>query len=112
MLDRTAWDFAIDASGNIAKARDTYSIIQDVASVARLFLGELWYGPATAGLPFFKEAFGQQFPTQLFKARLNAAAATVPGVLSAKSFLTNAGGRVITGQIQVKTTAGTLIVKL
>lgn len=112
LLDRTAWDLCVDASGNIAAAGPTYSTIQDVASAARLFRGELYYGPADRGLPYFEEAFGQQFPTQLFKARLAAAALTVPGVRSAKSFLTSISRRAIGGQIQVETAAGTLIVPL
>jgi hypothetical protein len=112
LLDRDAWDLCIDASGNIAAARDTYSIIQDVASAARLFQGELYYGPSERGLPFFTEAFGQQFPTQLFKARLIAAANAVPGVLAAKCFLTSIGHRAIGGQIQVETAAGRLVVTL
>ena len=112
LLDRRAWDLCIDASGNIAVAKPTYSTIQDVASAARLFEGELWYGPSTRGLPYFTEAFGQQFPTQLFKARLAEAALAVPGVRSAKSFLTSIGQRAIAGQIQVETAAGTLIVPL
>lgn len=112
LLNRNGWDLCIDASGNIARASDTYSIIQDVASAARLFLGELYYGPSTRGLPYFTQAFGRQFPTPLFKERLIAAAKTVPGVLSAKCFLTSIGERTITGQIQVQTAAGTIIVPL
>lgn len=112
LLDRQAWDLCIDASGNIAAARPSYAIIQDVASAARLFTGELYYGPADKGVPYFDQAFGKQFPTQLFKARLAQAALTVPGVLSAKSFLTSVGSRAIGGQIQVQTAAGGLVVPL
>lgn len=112
LLDRTAWDLAIDASGNIAMASETYSTLQDVASSARLFVGELYYGPSTTGIPYFTEAFGRQFPTQLLKARLVAAALTVPGVLSARCFLTSVSERAIQGQIQVETTDGPLVVTL
>lgn len=110
LLDRTAWDLCIDASGNIAAASRTYSTLQDVASAARLFRGELYYGPSARGVPYFEEAFGQQFPTQLFKARVIAEALNVPGVRSAKCFLTSVGGRAIGGQIQVQTTAGATLV--
>jgi hypothetical protein len=110
LLDRTAWDLCIDASGNIASAGPTYSTLQDVASAARLFVGELYYGPSVRGVPYFSEAFGQQFPTQLFKARIIAAALEVPGVKSAKCFLTSVGHRAIGGQIQVQTTAGATLV--
>jgi hypothetical protein len=112
LLDRDAWDLCIDASGNIAKATASYSMLQDVATAARLFVGELYYGPATQGIPYFTEAFNRQFPTQLLKARIVAAALAVPGVLSAKCFLTSASERGITGQIQVETTDGPVVVTL
>ena len=112
MLDRTAWDLCIDATGNIAVAANTYSMLQDVASGARLFLGELFYGPPTRGVPYFTEGLGEPFPTQLLKARIVQAALAVPGVLSAQCFLATVSERGITGQIQVQTTTGPLIVTL
>lgn len=112
LLDRDAWDLCIDAKGNIAMASNPYSIVQDVASACRLFLGELYYGPADAGIPYFQEGLGRSFPTQILKAKLIAAAQAVPGVLSAQCFLVSAEGRKVTGQIQVQTDAGTQIVTL
>ncbi len=110
LLDRTAWDLCVDATGNIAMASDPYSVIQDVASACRLFVGELYYGPATRGIPYFTDAFGQQFPTQLLKARLVAAALAVPGVLTAQVFLTSLAKRAIGGQVQITTASGPLTV--
>jgi len=112
LLDRTAWDCCIDAVGNIAMAGATYSMVQDVASAARLFLGELYYGPPTQGVPYFTDALGQPFPTPLLKAKLIDAALSVPGVLSAQVFLTAISSRGVSGQIQIKTTAGPAIVTL
>jgi len=112
LLDRDAWDLCIDATANIAMASDTYSMLQDVASGARLFLGELWYGPPSRGVPYFTEGLGEPFPTQLLKARIIQAALAVPGVISAQCFLTSVADRSVTGQIQVQTTAGPLIVTL
>lgn len=110
LLDRETWDLCIDASGRIAVAKDPYSIIQNVACAARLFLGELWYGPSTKGIPYFQEAFNKGFPTAYFKARVVAAAMKVPGVASAKCALTVLTDREIGGQIQVVTTDGQTLV--
>ena len=112
LLNRDGWDLAIDAFGNIAKAGESYSILQDVASACRLFLGELYYGPPSAGIPYFAEALGRAYPTALLKARLNAAALAVPGVLTAQCFLTRVVDRSISGQMQITTAAGPQIITL
>jgi hypothetical protein len=112
LLDRGPWDLCMDALGNIAMASAPYSIVQDVASAARLFLGELYYGPPTKGIPYFTDALGQPAPTSILKQKLVDAALTVPGVLSAQVFLTKVEERAIGGQIQVRTAAGPLIVTL
>lgn len=112
LLNRDGWDFCIDAAGNIAVASEPYSQVQDVASAARLFVGELYYGPAAQGVPYFEEALGQPVPTQLLKARIVAAAIAVPGVKSARCFLTSIVARAIGGQIQIETDAGASIVTL
>lgn len=111
LLDRTAWDLAIDAIGNIALASETYSILQDVSSACRLFQGELWYG-GTDGIPYFDQVLGQHQPIQVLKEGLVRAALTVPGVLAATVFLTEAAGRTLTGQIQCQTNAGLVVVPL
>ena len=41
-LDPQSWDLALDVAGNIALAKDPYAKAQDVASAARLFVGELY----------------------------------------------------------------------
>lgn len=112
LLNRADWDLCIDASGNIAAASDPYSQVQDTASAARLFLGELYYGPPTQGIPYFQEALNKPVPTQLLKSRLVAAAVRVPGVRAARCFLTSVSARAIGGQIQIETDAGTSIVAL
>jgi len=112
LLDRTAWDLTIDATGNIAVATAPYALEQDVASAAKLFLGELYYGPPSQGVPYFTEGLGRAFPTQLLKAAIISQAFTVPGVLSAQVFLVTVAERSISGQIQCQTTAGPLTVTL
>lgn len=112
LLDRSAWDLCVDATGNIARAGDFYSQVQDTASAARLFLGELYYGPPTRGVPYFTDAFGRRVPTQLLRARLVDAALAVPGVHGAQCFLSGVRGRTVTGQIHIQTAAGPAIVTI
>lgn len=107
LLDRTAWDCCIDANGNIAMAREPYSTLQDVASACRVWLGELYYGPSTDGIPYKSDGLGSTYPTQLLRAKLVETALTVPNVSAAKVYLTSVAERAITGQIQVTLTDGT-----
>lgn len=111
LLDREAWDLTVDATGNIARADETYSILQDVASACRLFQGELWYG-GTDGIPYFDQILGRYQPIQVLKDGLVRAALSVPGVLTATVFLTAVVGRQISGQVQVTTAAGDLVITL
>jgi len=111
LLDRDGWDLAIDAFGDIARASPPYATIQDVASAARLFNRELWYG-GDKGVPYFEEALGQSIPTPLLKAQIDRAALSVPGVLTATTFLTTLDNRRLGGQIQITTAAGASIVPL
>lgn len=106
LLDRDPWDLCLDAFGNIAMAAAPYAVMQDVASAARLFVGELYYGPPTRGIPYRAEAIGRPYPTPLLKARITAAALAVPGVTAARTFLTSVTDRAIGGQIQIETTSG------
>lgn len=111
LLDRDDWDLCIDAKGDIAMASDPYSIVQDVASRCRLFLGELYYD-TTQGIPYFTQILGKRPPLQIVKNQLVKAALLVPGVLSAQVFITRFEGRELSGQVQVMTGAGPLIVTL
>lgn len=106
LLDRTAWDLCLDASGNIALASDPYSIAQDVASAVKLFKGELWFD-TTKGVPYWQEILGQWPPLPIVKAAIEAAAMTVPGVLTARCVISAFSDRSISGQIQFKTAATT-----
>jgi hypothetical protein len=111
LLDRTPWDLALDALGNIALATEPYAVIQDVASACRLFTNELYYG-GSQGIPYFREALGEFQPTQVLKARIVQAALGVPGVLTAKCFLTSDANRVIGGQVQITTADGPFTVTI
>ena len=109
LLDLDNWDLTVDASGNIAMASEPYSIAQDVASACRLFLGELYYDN-TQGVPYFDEILGENPPISLVQAKIEAAAMTVPDVVSAQCFITQESNRTLTGQIQVTDTNGTTTV--
>jgi hypothetical protein len=82
LLDRTTWDWVLDAQGNIAVA----------------------YYDTTKGIPFFTAILGQLPPTSLMKKFFVNAALTVPGVVSAVAFLSSLDlkTRQVTGQVQIK----------
>lgn len=98
LLDQTKWDLVLDAAGNIAVASAPYSLAQDVASACRLFLGELWYA-RDKGIPYFGEILGHTPPVALITGHMEAAALTVPGVVSAQCVITNSAGRSVTGTL-------------
>ena len=110
LLDRDNWDLAIDATGNIAMASEPYSQVQDVASAARLFTRELWYGGGR-GVPYFSDALGRFQPTQLLRARIVKSALLVPGVTSAIVYFTKLDQRTVGGQIQITTDAGPAVIE-
>lgn len=105
LLDPATWDLLIDANGNVAVASDPYSQVQDAASAIRLFQGELWYD-TSQGIPYFSDVYGKRPPVSLLKARFIAAALTVPGVVSARVFISSISGRRISGQVQIKNQSG------
>lgn len=109
LLDRTRWDLVLDVYGNIAVASDPYSVAQDAASAIKLFLGELWYD-TTQGVPYFQQILGQWPPLQLIKSQLQAAALTVPEVTAAVVTIQSFTGRAISGQVQVTTATGQIVV--
>lgn len=106
LLDRSSWDMVLDLNGNIAVADVPYALAQDAASAIKTFLGECWYD-TTLGVPYFDQILGQAPPTvSLMRAKFEAAALTVPGVVSAKCFITSFTARKIGGQVQVTDAAG------
>ena len=105
LLDQSAWDLMLDASGNIAMATEPYAIAQDVASAVRLFAGELWYD-TSQGIPYFENILGKRPPLQYIKAQVEKAALTVPSVVSARCLFAAFKSRKLTGQIQIIDTTG------
>lgn len=99
LLDRDLWDLVLDASGNLAVASDTYSVVQDVASACRTFLGEVYYD-TTDGVPYFQSILGKTPSASFIKAQLVIAASSVPGCNDPVVYLTGLVGRKLTGQVQ------------
>jgi hypothetical protein len=107
LLDQTAWDLVLDASGNIALADHPYAIAQDVASAIRTFLGEAWYD-TTLGLPYFDKILGKLPPLSLIQTLVLQAALKVPEVAQAKVVGLNLKNRAVTGTVEIIDTKGQL----
>lgn len=105
LLDQSAWDLVLDASGNIALGGAPYSVAQDVAAAVRTFLGECWYDVAQ-GLPYWQQVDGKYPPLSFVSQKIVDAAMTVPNVASARVVFTGFQGRTLTGQIQIIDTDG------
>jgi hypothetical protein len=105
LLDPSTWDLILDASGNIAMAQEPYSISQDVASAIKLFAGELYYDTAQ-GIPYFDQILGQRPDLSYMQSQFEAAALTVPDVVSAKATISFYKDRSIGGQVLVIDTTG------
>jgi hypothetical protein len=99
LLDRDLWDLVVDASGNLAIASDTYSVVQDVASACRTFLGEVYYD-TTDGVPYFQSILGKAPSASFIKSQLVIAASSVPGCNNPIVYLTGLVARKLTGQVQ------------
>lgn len=105
LLDLTAWDFVLDVNGDLAMATDPYSLAQDAASAIRTFQGECFYN-STLGEPYFQTFFRRAPNVSLIKQKFVDQAMTVPGVVSAKVFITAIVNRRVTGQVQVSNANG------
>lgn len=105
LLDQSAWDLVLDASGNIALASEPYALAQDVASAIKLFAGEAIYD-TTRGVPYFDTILGQSPPVTVFQEAMKRAALTVPGVLSATCTITQVADRVVTGVVTFRDDTG------
>lgn len=99
LLDRDSWDLALDTNGNIAVASEPYSQEQDVASEARVFLGECYYDIGR-GVDYRGQVLGRSQPVQVLKEQFATAARRVPGVDHVTVYLTAITRRAIAGQVQ------------
>jgi hypothetical protein len=99
LLNPETWDLLIDSEGDIALVSDPYSLAQDVASAIKTFLSECWYD-TSLGVPYFEEILGQFPPMSLVKKRIEEAALSVTGVISAKCIITEFTKRNLSGYVQ------------
>jgi len=106
LLDTSAWDLVLDSNGNIAKADAPYAVAQDVASAIKTFQGELWYD-TSQGVPYWQQLLGRNPTSSQIAQAFNAAALTVPGVVTANTVITSVVGRQASGQVQFTTSDGT-----
>lgn len=104
LLNPTTWDL-LAFNGNIAAVGEPYSLAQDAASAIKTFLGEVFYD-TTKGVQYQNILFGAQFNINFVKAQLEAAASTVPDVVTATVYITGINNRVLSGQVQVSNTTG------
>lgn len=105
LLDQSTWDLTISANGDIAVASEPYSLAQDACSAVKCFRDDLYYD-TSQGIPYFDQILGKYPPLSLVKHYLEQAALSVPGVTSAKVYLTAFSGRNIAGQVQLNLTGG------
>lgn len=105
LLDTSAWDLVLDASGNIAVATAPYQIAQDVACALRLFEGELYYD-TSVGVPYWAVILEKAPPISILKAEFVKAARRVPEVVEAVCFLSSVQDRKLGGQVQVSDQTG------
>lgn len=100
LLDVVTWDLVTDAHNDIAAASAPYALAQDAASADRTFLGEVFWD-TTIGVPYLTQILAKRPSLALVKAQLVAQAETIPGVASAKVFISAISDRVVEGQVQV-----------
>jgi hypothetical protein len=99
------WDLAIDSLGNVAVCSEPYRLAQDAACAIKTFGGEVYYN-TTLGIPYFQNILGHLPTLAYVKSQMADAAETVPGVVSARVFITSFDNRVLRGQVQVTDSAG------
>lgn len=104
-LDPASWDLAVDGNGNIAVATAPYALAADACCECKTFAGEVFYDTAK-GIPYLSQILGKSTPIEYTKAQLVAAALKVPGVVSAKAYLTSSSDRKLGGQIQITDSTG------
>lgn len=106
LLTVSDWDLGVDADGNIAAATGSYALAQDAASAIRTFQGECYYNIAI-GVPYWQLILDKWPPLSLMKSSFVSAALTVPGVVSAKCFISGITDRAVNGQVQITDQNGT-----
>jgi hypothetical protein len=99
----------VDVNGNLAVATDPYGLAQDAASALRTFLGDIYYNQAQ-GIDYFGLLLGTPVLLTLLKSTLASEALKVPGVVSARVFISAFDPivRQVNGQVQITDATGTI----
>ena len=99
-LNTDTWDLAIDTSGNIAIATDTYQQAQDIASSCRVFYGDDYYNK-TDGIPYLESIMGKSdYPISLYQRHIHDRSMMVSGVVSVDVKLEPLKNRIMSGAIE------------
>jgi hypothetical protein len=99
LLDQASWDLCLNANGSIAFAQPPYATAQSVSCAIRTFLGECYYD-TSLGVPYFGNILGKNPPLPYLITQMEAAALSVPGVVSAVCTISSVNGRAVTGQVE------------
>lgn len=99
------WDLTLDGAGNIAVGDSDTSVIQDVASACRTFLGECWYDNSL-GMPYWQSILGKYPSGSLVASKLVGQAELIEGVEAATVTALNLSNRAMTGTMAVQVTDG------
>lgn len=105
LLDNDNHDLCLDANGSIAVARPPYATAQSVSCAIRTVLGECYYDQ-TLGVPYFGNILGKNPPLTYVISQMEAAALSVPGVVSATCTIASIKGRAVTGQVEFTDSGG------
>lgn len=104
LLDQDSWDLCVDANMSIAFARPPYATAQSVSSAIRTRLGECYYD-TTLGVPY-GDILGKNPPLTYLITQMEAAALSVPGVVSATCTISSVKDRTVTGQVEFTDSSG------
>lgn len=99
-LDSDTWDLTLNSAGNVAIKTGADAEAQDAASAIRTFEGEVYYD-TTLGIPYWTRILGSLPPLSYLKSQFEQAALSVPGIVSAKCFISSFTNREVTGQVQI-----------
>lgn len=105
LLDVGTWDLTLDVRGNIALSEEPDALAQDAASAIRTFQGECFWD-TSVGLPYMTQVLAKRPSLALLKQLIVDQAETVPGIASAKCFVTAVDSRSVQGQVQVTSGSG------
>lgn len=104
-LNNDSWDLELDAFGNFKLKSNKDQIAQDVASAVRVFIGECWYDN-TQGMPYMDSILGKNPSSAFLRAKIEAAALTVPQVVATTVTRLQLVNRVLTGEILIQDSLG------